>query len=33
LLNGATPLQHCRTGIGAAQVRRVLAAIEQGAPI
>ena len=33
LLNGASPLQHCRTGIGASQVRRLLQAIEQGAPI
>ncbi|MEB3305619.1 MAG: antitoxin Xre/MbcA/ParS toxin-binding domain-containing protein [Cyanobacteriota bacterium] len=33
LLHRATPLQHCRTAIGAAQVRRLLQALEQGAPV
>ncbi|MCP9915144.1 antitoxin Xre/MbcA/ParS toxin-binding domain-containing protein [Cyanobium sp. ATX 6F1] len=33
LLLQAPPLQHCRTAIGAAQVRRLLQAIAQGAPV
>ena len=33
LLRQASPLQHCRTAIGAAQVRRLLQALEQGAPV
>lgn len=33
LLLQATPLQHCRTAIGAGQVRRLLQALEQGAPV
>ena len=33
LLHQASPLQHCRTAIGAGQVRRLLQAIEQGAPV
>jgi putative toxin-antitoxin system antitoxin component (TIGR02293 family) len=33
LLQQASPLQHCRTAIGATQVRRLLQAIEQGAPV
>ena len=33
LLQQATPLQHCRTAIGAGQVRRLLQALEQGAPV
>jgi len=33
LLHRATPLQHCRTAIGAGQVRRLLQALEQGAPV
>ena len=33
LLHQASPLQHCRTAIGATQVRRLLQAIEQGAPV
>jgi putative toxin-antitoxin system antitoxin component (TIGR02293 family) len=33
LLHQASPLQHCRTAIGAAQVRRLLQALEQGAPV
>ena len=32
LLHQASPLQHCRTAIGAGQVRRLLQALEQGAP-
>ena len=33
LLHQASPLQHCRTAIGAGQVRRLLRALEQGAPV
>ena len=33
LLHQASPLQHCRTSIGAGQVRRLLQALEQGAPV
>lgn len=33
LLHQASPLQHCRTAIGAGQVRRLLQALEQGAPV
>ena len=33
LLHQASPLQHCRTAIGAGQVRRLLHALEQGAPV
>ena len=33
LLHLASPLQHCRTAIGAGQVRRLLQALEQGAPV
>lgn len=33
LLHRATPLLHCRTAIGAGQVRRLLQALEQGAPV
>ena len=33
LLHRATPLQHSRTAIGAGQVRRLLQALEQGAPV
>ncbi|MCS5704686.1 DUF2384 domain-containing protein [Synechococcus sp. FGCU-3] len=33
LLHQVSPLQHCRTGIGAGQVRRLLQALEQGAPV
>ncbi|MEA5413879.1 MbcA/ParS/Xre antitoxin family protein [Synechococcus sp. BA-132 BA5] len=33
LLHDATTLQHCRTAIVATQVRRLLQAIEQGAPL
>jgi putative toxin-antitoxin system antitoxin component (TIGR02293 family) len=33
LLHQASPLQHCRTAIGAGQVRRLLLALEQGAPV
>ena len=33
LLHQASPLQHCRTAIGADQVRRLLQALEQGAPV
>ena len=33
LLHQASPLQHCRTAIGARQVRRLLQALEQGAPV
>ena len=33
LLHQASPLQHCRTAIGARQVRRLLLALEQGAPV
>lgn len=33
LLHQASPLQHCRTAIGAGQVRRLLVALEQGAPV
>jgi putative toxin-antitoxin system antitoxin component (TIGR02293 family) len=33
LLQHSSPLQRCRTAIGAAQVRRLLRAIEQGAPV
>jgi putative toxin-antitoxin system antitoxin component (TIGR02293 family) len=33
LLHQVSPLQHCRTAIGAAQVRRLLQAMEQGAPV
>ena len=33
LLHQVSPLQHCRTAIGAGQVRRLLQAIEQGAPV
>ena len=33
LLHQASQLQHCRTAIGAGQVRRLLQAIEQGAPV
>jgi putative toxin-antitoxin system antitoxin component (TIGR02293 family) len=33
LLHRMPPLQHCRTAIGAAQVRRLLLAMEQGAPV
>jgi putative toxin-antitoxin system antitoxin component (TIGR02293 family) len=33
LLRHTPPLQHCRTAIGAAQVRRLLQALEQGAPV
>jgi putative toxin-antitoxin system antitoxin component (TIGR02293 family) len=33
LLHQASPLQHCRTAIGAGQVRRLLKALEQGAPV
>ncbi len=33
LLNRVSPLQHCRTAIGAAQVRRLLQAMEQDAPV
>ncbi|WP_341899929.1 antitoxin Xre/MbcA/ParS toxin-binding domain-containing protein [Synechococcus sp. UW140] len=32
LLHQISPLQHCRTSIGAGQVRRLLQALEQGAP-
>ena len=32
LLHQSSPLQHCRTAIGAGQVRRLLQALEQGAP-
>jgi putative toxin-antitoxin system antitoxin component (TIGR02293 family) len=32
LLHQISPLQHCRTAIGAGQVRRLLQALEQGAP-
>jgi putative toxin-antitoxin system antitoxin component (TIGR02293 family) len=32
LLHQISPLQHCRTAIGARQVRRLLQALEQGAP-
>ena len=32
LLHQVSPLQHCRTAIGAGQVRRLLQALEQGAP-
>lgn len=33
LLRGAAPLHHARTAIGAAQTRRLLQAMEQGAPV
>ena len=33
LLRGAVPLHHARTAIGAAQVRRLLQAMEHGAPV
>lgn len=33
LLHQASPLQHCRTAIGVGQVRRLLQALEQGAPV
>ena len=33
LLQQVSPLQHCRTAIGASQVKRLLLAIEQGAPV
>ncbi len=33
LLHQASPLRHCRTAIGAGQVRRLLQALEQGAPV
>jgi uncharacterized protein (DUF2384 family) len=33
LLHQVSPLQHCRTAIGAAQVRRRLQAMAQGAPV
>ena len=33
LLHQVSPLQNCRTAIGAAQVRRRLKAMEQGAPV
>ena len=33
LLDQGSPLQQCRTAIGATQVRRLLRAIEQGAPV
>jgi len=33
LLHQISPLQHCRTAIGAGQVRRLLQALEQGAPV
>jgi hypothetical protein len=33
LLHQASPLQHCRTAIGARQVLRLLQALEQGAPV
>jgi uncharacterized protein (DUF2384 family) len=33
LLRGLSPLSHSRTAIGATQVRRLLLAIEQGAPV
>ena len=33
LLHQASPLQHCRTAIGAGQVRRLLQALEHGAPV
>lgn len=33
LLHQVSPLQHCRTAIGAGQVRRLLQALEQGAPV
>jgi len=33
LLQQVSPLQHCRTAIGAGQVRRLLQALEQGAPV
>ena len=32
LLHQISPLQHCLTAIGARQVRRLLQALEQGAP-
>jgi hypothetical protein len=33
LLHQVSPLQHCRTTIGTAQVGRLLQAMEQGAPV
>ena len=33
LLQQASPLKDCRTAIGAGQVRRLLQALEQGAPV
>jgi len=33
LLHQVSPLQRCRTAIGAGQVRRLLRALEQGAPV
>jgi putative toxin-antitoxin system antitoxin component (TIGR02293 family) len=33
LLHQVSPLQHCRTAIGAGQVRRLLQALEQGGPV
>jgi putative toxin-antitoxin system antitoxin component (TIGR02293 family) len=33
LLHQQSPLQHCRTAIGARQVRRLLQALEQGGPV
>ena len=33
LLHQVSPLQHCRTAIGAGQVRRLLRALEQGGPV
>ena len=33
LLHLASPLQHCRTAIGAGQVRRLLQALEYGSPV
>ena len=33
LLHQVSPLQHCRTAIGGGQVRRLLQALEQGAPV
>jgi putative toxin-antitoxin system antitoxin component (TIGR02293 family) len=33
LLHQVSPLQHCRTAIGAGQVRRLLQALEQGSPV
>ncbi len=33
LLHQVSPLQHCRTAIGSGQVRLLLQALEQGAPV